>query len=224
MISFFRTIVLMVCLIGLSACTENIESRTYTDLEGTKLTIKTEGEEYYLTIGSTQNQLVTSEATNWKNELLYKNEYYRGFLLYSRQEGDYHWKLDIDLSQVDALFPMEVGVAAEVTGEIIDLVDQTRAGYRAEINIIAEKALVLPSGTYTAYQVKLTQHYETPEGTKTWRQVVYHCPELKMNMKGSYISDGEKKYWRIVKIENLDTDMTPAPPARPRRRNGTVMI
>ncbi len=221
---FFRIIVLMIGLISLSACTENVDSHIFTNLAGTKLTIKTEGEEYYLTIGATKDHLVTSEATNWKNEFLYRNQYYRGFLLHSRQEGDYQWELDIDLSQVDALFPMEVGVATEIDGEIVDLVDKTRAGYRAEISVISEKAITLPSGTYTAYQVKLSQYYESPKGIKAWHQTVYYCPELKINLKGSYISDGEKRYWRIVKIENLDTEMTPAPPARPRRRNGTVMI
>lgn len=222
---FFRICGLVACLIGLSACTENTDPDLQNELTaGTKLTIKANGEEYYLTLGKTESDLVTSEATNWKNEFLYKNKYYRGLLLHSREENGYHWELDIDLKQVDALFPMAVGDATEITGNIIDLTDKTRAGYRAEISVVAEKPVILPSGTYTTYQVKLSQYYESAEGTKAWHQTLFYAPELMVNLKGTYQSQGEEKYWRIIKIQQPGDATPPAPPARPRRRNGTVMI
>ncbi len=224
MIAFFRIFSLIAGLLSLSACIENSDPNPQNDLSGTKLTIKASGEEYYLTLGKTEANLITSEATNWKNEFLYKNQYYRGLLLYSREENGRHWQLDIDLKQINALFPMEVGTSTEIIGSIVDLKDETRTGYRAEISVITEKPLMLPSGTYTTYQVKLSQYYESPKGIKAWHQTVYYCPALNINLKGSYTSDGEEKYWRITKVQRPDDATPPSPPARPRRRNGTVMI
>lgn len=222
----FRMIILMASLLGLSACDENAHAPTTTDIVGHKVTILADSQEYYLTITKNQDNIVTSEATNWKQEFLYKNEYYRGLLLKSREKQGYHWELDIDFSDVDALFPLEVGAAVALKGSIVDLKEKSRLGYSAHLSVLAETPIMLPSGSYKAYQIKISQYYETKDGTKEWHQIVHYSPELNLNLKGVYEEGGEKKWWRITHIQTPDEGLTtpPTPPARQRRRAGTVMI
>lgn len=220
---FIRIFAVLTCLLAIAACGPQTDAPENTDLAGTKVTIKSAGKLYFITLTGLDGDTVLSEATNWKNEFLYTNRYYRGLLLVGRKESDYHWELDVDLEPLDNLYPLKPGSVAELNGSIIYHDKNEKVAYSARLEVIAERPFLLPSGSQTVYEIEIVQRYEWEDGKKEWRQIVYHAPDLSLNVKGIYTEKGEKQFWRVTDIERTD-ESRPNLPARPRRLRGTVMI
>jgi len=220
-VSVFRIFALWVCIMSTSACEQAAE--TPQSIAGLRMTIWLEGEEYFVTLTDKVGHYILSETTNWKNESLYKNKYYRGLLLAAREQSTYRWELDVNFQPLDDLFPLTVGETAFLEGTFIEYPEDKPYGYRAEIKILEKKPLMLPSGSFITYKIELIQYYETKHGFKDWRQIVYYSPDVGFNLKGSFVENGEQKHWRISQIQETDPN-APLPQARPRPRSGTVMI
>lgn len=219
-----RTLATALCLLALAACTPGASAPTQPLGAGSKLTIKSKGELYFAKVTGHKGPIVVMEATNWKNEYLYKSHYYRGLLLISRDEEDYGWRLDVDLTPLEELFPMEVGKVAELSGSVVNNKNERTDSYEARIEILDKIPLLLPSGSQTVYKVKMVQSYTWEDGSKEWAQIVYHAPDLAVNLKGAFTNKkGKQEYWRVTEVKRAD-DTQPAIPTRQRRRSGTVMI
>lgn len=190
---------------------------------GTRITVKFQDKEYFVTLKGRDGLTFFSEATNWKHEYLYRNQYYRGLLLIGREEDGYEWELDADLSPLDAMFPLSIGKAAELSGNVINKTKGDPVPYEATLEVVAENTYELPSGSQTVYEVRVEQRYLKKNEIKKWSYTVSYAPNLSINLKGVFTEDGEEQFWSVTEIQRPDSTK-PIVPARQRRRSGTVMI
>lgn len=207
----------------LTACGPNTQVPTSASaIVGTKAIVKYHRSELVAEITDVTGKLVTTEFSNWDGELVFSRTEYRGLVPISGSDpGAGQWELDFDENQLEALFPLQPGKEVAFKGNLKNIDKGTSYDLWAQLEVIGEKVLDLPSGRRKVMVVEFNRQGRRGNQTKHATDIIYFDPEYSMTLKKVMREKGSQSYWRVISIDRPG-NVSPTPTRQ--RRSGTVMI
>lgn len=188
---------------------------------GTRAVIQRHRQEIYAEITDVTGKLVTTELF-LHGESIAEFSSYRGLYPVSGREPNYKYEADFDESQLEALFPLQVGKEVSFTGNTKRLDRGTSYDFWSRVEVVGQKTLNLASGDRKVFVIDILTETRSGNRTKRKNQTVYFDPELSMVLKSVLHEDGYKNYWFVVSVEKPGEGRSQSRPRQP--RSGTVII
>ncbi|GAB4129931.1 MAG: hypothetical protein Kow00104_15500 [Rhodothalassiaceae bacterium] len=141
---------------------------------------------------------------------------YRGLYPVSGTDDGRAFVNDIDIAEIDSLFPLAIGKEAAFEGRSYYLPDGTDSRLFVHMEVTGTDRIALADAGYDVFLIRISTAVERDGARREFVRTLYYAPEIGLPLK-MVMKDGEaSSWWRVTSIET---------PGRSRRnRLGTVMI
>ncbi|RMF71457.1 MAG: hypothetical protein D6740_06730 [Alphaproteobacteria bacterium] len=177
--------------------------------------VQVDGESYRLEVTDVSHEIVTLDYY-WQNQPVATRRLYRGLIVLSGRDGQRSFQHDLDLAELERIFPLEVGKHVVIDGSTV-LNDREPVPLHLSLTVTGRGRREVGDQAFDVWVLEMeTRIGEAEDPVEVIHRTIYYAPRLGLPVKIAYRTSREKGHWRMVAIER-----------RPRgraNRLGTVAI
>ena len=177
--------------------------------------VQVDGESYRLEVTDVSKEIVTLDYY-WQNQPVATRRLYRGLIVLSGRDGQRSFQHDLDLRDLERIFPLEIGKRVTIEGSTV-LNDREPVPLHLTLTVTSRGRREVGDQAFDVWVLEMeTRIGEAEDPVEVIHRTIHYAPRLGLPVKIAYETSKEKGYWRMVAIER-----------RPRgraNRLGTVAI
>ena len=204
----------LAAVLALVACAGPVDP-PYPLEAGFSALVRVDGEVYRLEVTDVSNEIVTLDYY-WQNQPIATRRLYRGLIVLSGWDGQRSFQHDLDLRDLERIFPLAVGKTLAIDGSTV-LNDREPVPLHLTATVTGRGRREVGEQAFDVWVLEMETRIGDPaDPVEVIHRTVYYAPRLGLPVKIAYETSKEKGYWRMVAIER-----------RPRgraNRLGTVAI
>lgn len=182
---------------------------------GFAATIDMAGQLYEMEVGAVDDGLATITYF-WKDEPVSVRRDYRGLYALSGSDGRLAFSNDFDVTQIDALFPLEPGKEIAFAGRTSWSGAEAEGTLLVTMAVLESDEIAVDGERHPVFRIRVLTEMRVGGRTRTIVRLLSYAPELGLPLTVDTEEEGASSRWRVIAID---------PPGRRRgNRLGTVMI
>ena len=177
--------------------------------------VQVDGQNYRFEVSDVSDDIVTARYY-WQDQPAATRRLFRGLIVLSGSDGRRSFQHDLDLAELESLFPLTTGKTLEIDGSTV-LGDRPSVPLHLTVSVTGRGRREVGERAFEVWILDIRTRIGDPaDPVEVIHRTVYYAPRLGLPIKIRYETAREKGYWRMVDIER-----------RPRgraNRLGTVAI
>lgn len=177
--------------------------------------VQVDGQSYRFEVSDVSDDIVTVRYY-WQDQPVATRRLFRGLIVLSGRDGRRRFQHDLDLAELESLFPLATGRTVAIDGTTV-LDDRPSVPLHLTVSVTGRGRREVGERAFEVWILDIKTRIGDPEDpVEVIHRTVYYAPRLGLPIKIRYETARERGHWRMVDIER-----------RPRgraNRLGTVAI
>ncbi|RMF12635.1 MAG: hypothetical protein D6757_09455 [Alphaproteobacteria bacterium] len=178
--------------------------------------IRVGGETYEMEVARVDGLLAHLEYS-WKGQVIATSDVYHGLFAVSGHDEKGEFRHDIDLGEIDGLFPLAIGHTARLEGTAFTSAHPGSGRLLASFEVLRREAVRVGDHRFETFVLRVVSRLVFADGTSEQViRTIYYAPRLGLPVRMRFESGGRTVHWQMIAVER-----------RPRgraNRLGTVAI